>query len=392
MKRLLWIFLLLAGGLPLFAQTPDCVIGFTFNATGQRSAITGCGHNTQGVFEWRVVYANTGFTGPLSLRLESSLNGVSWVTFAGTLNSGINPNTSLTQASTDMSGFNEYVSVALNAAAGAGTVTGVLYGCRQPGCSSVGGTVTIPTPVPVDGPTPAGSAPTTPPVLVAGQDGTPGLIRTLKTDSLGELIPSNTSAADGDGLSNTQLTPTGAAGGTLFLRVFQHVFDGVNWNRMPGNTTGVAPTNAPIANADGQSNTQATPTDVAGNPLMARVIPYAFDGNNLNRDFSCPLTATFTLAAGTDVVMIPGVAMQGFKICQIVFGADTAATMSVLSGTGVTCGTGTATVAIVGNVSGLALDPKSDGGSYNAAASGDDACFHTSVAVTGAGTVQYANF
>ena len=133
MKRLLWIVFLLGGCLAVSAQTPDCVIGFTFNAVGQRSVITGCGNNRQlGVIEWEVAYTNVGFTGPLSLRLESSQNGTVWVTFAGTLNKGINPNTSLTHAATDMSGFNSYVSVALNAAAGSGTITGVLYGCRQP--------------------------------------------------------------------------------------------------------------------------------------------------------------------------------------------------------------------------------------------------------------------
>ncbi|MBF6570524.1 MAG: hypothetical protein IVW54_16780 [Candidatus Binataceae bacterium] len=198
MKRLLWIFLLLAGGLPLFAQTPDCVVAFTFNAAAQRSTITGCGHNTQGVYEWRAVYASTGFT-VLSLRIESSLNGVTWAAFNGTVNNGINPNTSITSASTDVSGFNEYVSVTLTSATGAGTISGVLYGCRQPGCSTAGATVTIPTPVPVDGPTAAGSPPTTPPVLVAGQDSTP-LIRTMRTDANGDVLvvgaqPANSTAS-----------------------------------------------------------------------------------------------------------------------------------------------------------------------------------------------------
>ena len=35
-----------------------------------------------------------------------------------------------------MSGFNPYVSVALNTASGSGTVSGVLYGCQEPGCAN----------------------------------------------------------------------------------------------------------------------------------------------------------------------------------------------------------------------------------------------------------------
>jgi hypothetical protein len=140
MKRLLWILLLIAaGGLPIFAQNPDCTIGFNLTATGQRSVVTGCGHNLTGIIEWRVVYTNVGFTGPFSLRLESSADNMTWVAFVGTLNDGTNPATSTTYGTIDMDGFNPYVSVALNTAGGSGTVSGVLYGCKEPGCANFPG-------------------------------------------------------------------------------------------------------------------------------------------------------------------------------------------------------------------------------------------------------------
>jgi hypothetical protein len=248
-----------------------------------------CGLNINGVYEWRLTYKSTGFTA-ISLLVRSAppdVNGVctaaTWVAFAGTV-VGVNPNTATTQNTASFTGFYPCVSVILTSVMGAGTVTGQLYGCREPGCSISGASIVtvIPTPVPVDGPTAAGAAPTTPPVLVAGQDGAPGLIRTIKTDSVGELIPSNTSNADADGVSNTEATATGAAGGILYPRVFGRVFNGATWDRLAGNTTGIAQANTSINfGGDPAANVNPTPSTVAGLRMMYGTVPNWWDGASL---------------------------------------------------------------------------------------------------------------
>lgn len=200
MKRLL----LLAAALVLGAgaaaaqnvSRPDCIIDITLTAAGQTAGGQGtCGFNTNGVYEWRLNYKSSGFTA-VSLVVQSAppdVNGQclipTWVAFAGTV-TGANPNTATTQASTNFVGFYPCVRVSLTSVMGAGTITGQLYGCREPGCSIAGASIVaaVPQPLQVDGPTAAGAAPTTPPVLVAGQDGAPGVIRTLKTDANGQPI------------------------------------------------------------------------------------------------------------------------------------------------------------------------------------------------------------
>ena len=421
---------MLSGSLSLFGQAPDCVIGFTFTATGQRSTITGCGHNTQGVYEWRAVYANTGFTA-LSLRIESSLAGVSWAAFNGTVNNGVNPNTSTTSASTDVSGFNEYVSVTLTSSTGAGTITGVLYGCRQPGCSVANATVTIPTPVPVDGPTAAGAAPTTPPVLIAGQDGSPGLIRTLKTDSNGSPIASNASVADADALSNTQLTDTGAAGGRIIQFAFDHVFNGATWDRLRGNTSGIF-TQGPVADgataagnpvqvggvdqlgvarhlsvnpngdiavgtqsatADAQANNWAfLVTGQGGTQAPAAVMKLLFYGATWDRDFNCPNRTNISLSAGTDVVIAAGVSSTNIRLCQVAFNGATVADFTIRQGTGTTCLTNTLDLASLGQVNGVISDFKSNNGTINTTIAARDVCVHSSASVTILGWATYAQF
>lgn len=316
---------------------PDCIIDVTLTAAGQSAGGAGtCGVNINGVYEWRLTYKSVGFTA-LSLLVQSAppdaggvCTAATWVAFAGTIETGVNPNTATTNGSSSFKGFEPCVRVFLTSVTGTGTITGQLYGCRSPGCSITDQTITVtlPTPLPVDGPTAAGSAPTTPPVLVAGQDGNPGVIRTLKTDAAGSLIPSNASSADSDGISNTETTPTGAAGGILYPRVFARVFNGTTWDRMYGNTFGtfvqgpaadgannagnpvlmaghgnesptpkvhtlqldtfgqLLPSSSAIAQADGSSNTPNVPTyGVSGSaaPTTFRTFPFVFNGATWDR-------------------------------------------------------------------------------------------------------------
>jgi hypothetical protein len=118
---------------------PDCVIDFIFTAAGQTQGGVGtCGNNQLGAVQWTLIYKSTGFSA-LSLRVESAsdANGVpgAWGAFGGTIVAGINPNTATTQASTMLTGFFPWMRVSLTSVTGTGTITGELYGCRQPGCS-----------------------------------------------------------------------------------------------------------------------------------------------------------------------------------------------------------------------------------------------------------------
>jgi hypothetical protein len=175
-----------------------------------------------GCTTWQIVY-NSATYSALSIVVQTAPNAAggvpgSWSTFTAV--TGINPNTATTEAVSTFGGPTSYfpwLRVQLTSATGAGTISGRLYGWRIPAVSS-GGSVTIPTPVPVDGPTAAGSAPTTPPVLVAGQDGAPGVIRTLKTDASGRPIAVG-AAASGAAAAGNPLLMAGWNGSTVQIPV-----------------------------------------------------------------------------------------------------------------------------------------------------------------------------
>jgi hypothetical protein len=141
--RSLLVFLALT--FSAFAQnkvTPDCDIPFTFTVATERSQFGGCGQNGQGTWEWRVVYYVNGFSA-VSVELQDApdSNGApgTWVTWAGTITSGYsNPSTATPQGSISATGYFPWASVLLVSKTGTGSVTGHLYGCREPGCSIAG--------------------------------------------------------------------------------------------------------------------------------------------------------------------------------------------------------------------------------------------------------------
>lgn len=358
------LFLLgIAAGL-VSAQTPDCVIAFTFTATDARSNITGCGHNTQGVVDWRVAYSNVGFSA-LSLRIEDAPDtGGSpgtWVTWAGTVVSpGINPNTSTVQQTTEVTGYYPWVSVHLVSSMGSGTIRGTLYGCRQPGCSvsgtgggggptsdvniqDVGGAATVTAGVPgalaVGGVDANGASQTANPVVVAGQN--MGIVHPLKQGPSQGLLPAASNEAMGDGASNTVDIP---------------LYD-------KGNT-----------------------------PARTPIYAFKFNGATWDRDFVCPSSAAITLSAATDAVVVPLAASTITRICNISFSSGTTlADVTIRQGTGTTCGT--SQVALSGAfaaVTGLALDFTAGGLRTTVAAR--DVCLHFSTAVTGGGVVTYVQY
>jgi hypothetical protein len=387
-------FLALAGA--AHAQNYDCRILFSINVSGTSTPVPGFDNRSNGCDFWTLVYQAEGVSA-LTLTVQSAPGASApgaWVTFVGTVQSGINPNTSTTGAQTLLVGFNSFIRVnATFTASGTPLINGVLYGYHS-GFSPTGGggcPGTAAIPCAVDGPDAAGAAPTKAPVLTAGQDGAPGAVRVIKTDAAGELIPSNASSADADAISNTQSTATGA-GGILYLRVFNKVFNGTSWDRMVGNTTGVPLANASLAGADGVSNTVASPSTVGGVQLYARMFPYIFNGSTNDRQFSCPNQAQISITAGTDVVIVSGVASTFTHICHISFSGSTTVDATIRQGTGSTCGTNTATLVTYSQITQIAMDYHADGAALTTTVQARDTCLHLSASATVNGVAFYATF
>jgi hypothetical protein len=145
MKRLLLASLIL--GATAFGQTPvnvqlrqpDCSIYFTLTAASPNS-VTFDNRQT-GCTNWTVTYLNNGFA-VLSLAIRGAPDNAGvpgvWANFAGTVLTGVNPNVGITQATTMMFGYAPWMRMAATVA-GAGTITGRLYGYRQTTVSTFAG-------------------------------------------------------------------------------------------------------------------------------------------------------------------------------------------------------------------------------------------------------------
>jgi hypothetical protein len=150
--------------------TPDCIVSFSFTTATTGVAID---NRYKGCTSWTLSYASQGFT-VVSLVVQSApdAGGVpgTWVTFAGSIVTGINPNTATTQNSTVFSGYEPWVRANLTTATGTGTLVGALYGYRQPPVANI--TATLSGPVTVVGPAASGAALSGDPVRIGISDGT----------------------------------------------------------------------------------------------------------------------------------------------------------------------------------------------------------------------------
>jgi hypothetical protein len=195
-KKLLLAAILAAGALN--AQTYDCRILFSFNTAGPTASLPFDNRST-GCNFWTFDYQAAGLSA-LTITVQSadgSISAGTFGTFSGTVLTGVNPNTSTTKGQTTLSGFTSWVRVNFSGtASGTVLVNGVMYGFHSgfnPSVIPSGCVGTSATPCVVDGPTAAGSPPSTPPVLSAGTDGTN--IRTIKTDTSGDQIAVGAAAA-----------------------------------------------------------------------------------------------------------------------------------------------------------------------------------------------------
>jgi hypothetical protein len=292
--------------------TPDCVVTFNFTAAAQATPNLSCGHNnTVGIYDWHVLYFSTGFSA-LSLVVESApdAGGVpgTWVTFAGTLDSGVNPNTAITQADTRLHGYFPWNRVRLASVTGTGIIQGVFYGCRQPGCSNaqiagmissvnlaqIGGFAVVMGGVNGSlgvGGLAANAAPVAGrPVLVAGSDGVDA--RTLTTFTDGRLEPAFVSTT----LNDTQ----------------------PNASYFPGSNS--------------------------GNALRSVSYNFGFDGAFWERQLVCPSSATFNITTSGDHQVIAASGTTRIYICDVSFSADAPSDFKLDTGTGADCVAGTAAI------------------------------------------------
>jgi len=145
---------------------PECQVFLTTAVPGLPVDSVSWDNRTRACDRWVIAYTTYGFPGPFSLAVQSSADNAgapaAWANFAGTIVSGINPNTAITQALTSLSGYYPWMKVALTATGGgAGRVTATLYGYKdKPASVTVGGTVNV------QGSAAAGAAPGNP--VVAG--------------------------------------------------------------------------------------------------------------------------------------------------------------------------------------------------------------------------------
>lgn len=161
MKRsivsLFWLALTLALA-PTLRAAADCTL--PFGASGGAPFVTTgtlqFSNKGKQCYDWRISYNSQGFSA-LSIEVDSApdSNGLpgSWSQFTVPEISnpvqGINPNTNATGASSYFRGSPAWIRVNLTSITGTGSVSGVLYGCQEPGCGSgmqasiaAGGTVT----------------------------------------------------------------------------------------------------------------------------------------------------------------------------------------------------------------------------------------------------------
>jgi hypothetical protein len=112
-------------------REPDCSLYFTLSAASPSS--TALDNRNTACTSWTITYQNNGFVAlSLAVNQAPDNSGVpgSFGLFSGSSIFGVNPNTSITQASTVLYGFAPWIQVTATVV-GSGTITGRIYGFRQ---------------------------------------------------------------------------------------------------------------------------------------------------------------------------------------------------------------------------------------------------------------------
>jgi hypothetical protein len=175
-------------------QNPDCTQNFALNGSNLNSP--NFPNSVPNCQTWTVTVYNVGFSG-FTLTFQDAPPATTttpgaYVTYAGTTNTGSNPLTAPGTATfSNGTVAIGWVRVHLSGLTGSGTIYGVIQGwnsANSGGGGGGGGGCTAP--CVVIGNAANGAPPSGAPVLIAGSDGTD--VRTLKTDSSGDLVISGT--------------------------------------------------------------------------------------------------------------------------------------------------------------------------------------------------------
>lgn len=319
-------FIGVAQGQPVTANrpVPDCLLYFVLTSASSSAQFD---NRQVGCNSWTIQYTSSGFT-VLSLSFQSAddLVGVpnTWGAFTGTTISGSQPNTAITQAQSQFSGYMPWIRATLSGLTGTGTVRGSFYGYRTVGSpaggsgaltnvnlTQIGSTAVVTGGVNgslgVGGLAADGAALAGRPNLIAGSDGTNA--QTVQTDSAGDLkvvgtvatgaafgsaFPVQVGGYDGAN-ARTLLTDTsgrlivvgtvadGAAVAGDPVRIAGKDGSGNAQDVLTDTSGNLATANASSAGADDISNTNLSPTNSAAAVIYQRVLGMLFDGSTWDR-------------------------------------------------------------------------------------------------------------
>src|SRR5271170_5529281 len=148
MKSLLKAFLCISQffTLPMVLHAAaDCTVSFGASGGSPFTATGTLQFSNRGkqCYDWRISYNSQGFSA-ISIEVDSAPDASgspgAWTQFTTPEVSnpiqGVNPNTNTSFASTYFRGNPAWIRVNLTTATGAGSISGVLYGCQEPGCGS----------------------------------------------------------------------------------------------------------------------------------------------------------------------------------------------------------------------------------------------------------------
>lgn len=359
------LFLFYTGKQGVMAQgtavPPDCQVFFAITAAGSAPLVNGFDNRASQCVTWTVAYESTGFSG-LTIAFQSSVGATTPTSFGAYTGTTVFASTSFGTSTTGgiatysnlVTGLvvnTPWVRVNVSGLTGTGTIRGVIYGYRTGYTGGTGGGgggsggTGCPNPCPVIGPTAVGAIPAVAPVVVGGVDNATGAVRTLLTDTNGNLLP------------NVNIVKVGGG------------------NVAGGGGAGTLGVGGPAAAGA-----------AAGNPF---VTGYRDDSGNAQADYGFPDQVAVTISAGTDTVMVTGVMSTQTYVGHLSFTLDSAQTVTIRQGTGANCGTSTLILygpapALVG----VALDFDSRGGLHTTIAA-RDLCLHLGGSATVGGGIWY---
>jgi hypothetical protein len=309
---------------------PACQMFFSFAAIGTTASYD---NRTNGCDFWVISYSSFTFAGPLSMSVQRAANAAgsvpgAFANYAGAeVVAGINPNTSIVGAETQISGYNPWVRVNLSATgAGAGLVVGTIYGWRT-------------------GPPSMVSFLGTPNINLAQYGGVAvGAGNALHVrPGTGAYFPPSAVAAVADALASNASLGAGP------LANFNYAYDGTagTWNRLRGTAFGLR-----------VEGTTAAGGTILQNPTIMGGYGSGVANGTAQGIAVCDLYSPITLAAAVGYTeIVPLIAGRLIRVCNISISFAASETPSLYYGTGANCAVGT--TAITGaysNILALALD------------------------------------